>query len=112
MSVLLVAVGAALGAPLRYAAGHFLDRDHGGLPWGTILVNVAGSFLLGLCTGLALSGATYALLGTGFSGALTTLSAFAVQSHDRGRLVGSLNVGLTVLPAFLLCAAGFWLGQG
>ena len=44
MTVLLVALGAAVGAPLRYVAGHLLDVR---FPWGTVLVNVAGSFLLG-----------------------------------------------------------------
>ena len=45
MTWLLVALGAAVGAPLRYVAGHLLD---GRLPRGTILVNWVGSFLLGL----------------------------------------------------------------
>ena len=53
MTVLLVAAGAAVGAPLRYVAAHLLD---GRLHWGTILVNVVGSFLLGLFSGMALSG--------------------------------------------------------
>ena len=107
MTVLLVALGAAVGAPLRYVTAHLLD---GRLPWGTILVNVAGSFLLGLFSGLALGGATIALLGTGFCGGLTTYSAFAVQTHDHGRRAGSWNVLLTVVPALALCALGFWLG--
>ena len=108
MTFVYVALGAALGAPLRYVAGHLLDRRS--LPWGTIAVNVVGSFLLGIFSGLGLSGNTMALLGTGFCGALTTYSAFAVQSHDRGRVAGSWNVLLTVVPALALCALGFWLG--
>ena len=107
MTVLLVAVGAALGAPLRYLTGHLLDDR---LPWGTVLVNVVGSFLLGLFSGMALSGETLALLGTGFCGALTTYSAFAVQVHDLGPRKGAVTVALTVVPALLLCAAGFWVG--
>ena len=104
MTVLYVALGAALGAPLRYLAGHLLD---GRLPWGTILVNVGGSFLLGAFSGLALSENVVAFLGVGFCGALTTYSAFAVQTHDRGPLLGLVNVLLTVPVALAGCALGF-----
>jgi CrcB protein len=105
---LLVALGAAVGAPVRYVAGHLLD---GALPRGTILVNWVGSFLLGWFGGLGLSGDTSALLGVGFCGGLTTYSSFAVQSHDRGRRLGSLTVVLTLVPALLLCWLGFVLGS-
>lgn len=105
----LVALGGALGAPTRYVVAHFLD---GRLHWGTVLVNVVGSFLLGVFSGLALSGAALAFLGTGFCGALTTYSAFAVRVYDRGPRLGTVTVGLTVVPALLLCALGFWLGAG
>lgn len=106
MTVLLVAAGAAAGAMLRYVAGHVLG---GLLPWGVIAVNLTGSFLLGVFSGLALTGATMALLGTGFCGGLTTYSSFAVQAHDHGRRLGTATVLLTVPPALALCALGFWL---
>ena len=105
MTWLLVALGAAAGAPLRYVAGHLVD---GRLPRGTILVNWVGSFLLGLFGGLGLVGDLLALLGVGFCGALTTYSSFAVQTHDRGPRLGSLNVVVTLVPALLLCWLGFW----
>ena len=107
MTLLLVALGAALGAPTRYVVAHLLD---GRLHVGTILVNVTGSFLLGLFSGLALTGSAIAFLGTGFCGALTTYSAFAVQSHAQGWRLGAMNVALTVVPALVLCGLGFWLG--
>ena len=106
MTVLLVALGAAVGAPLRYLAGHHLD---GHLPWGTVLVNVVGSFLVGLFSGLALDGSASALLGVGFAGGLTTFSAFAVQAHDAGVRRGALTLLLTVPTALAACAAGFAL---
>ena len=109
MTLLLVALGAALGAPLRYLTAHLLDAR---LPWGTILVNVVGSFLLGWFGGLALAGDSLAFLGTGFCGGLTTYSAFAVQTQERGWRTGTWNVALTVVPALALCALGFWLGVG
>lgn len=107
MTWLLVALGAAVGAPLRYVAGHLLD---GRLPRGTILVNWAGALLLGWFSGLGLSGDTMALLGTGVCGGLTTYSSFVVQSHDRGKVLGTVTVVVTLVPALLLCALGFWVG--
>jgi CrcB protein len=100
----LVAVGAAVGAPLRYVAAEWLDAR---LPWGTIAVNWAGSLLLGWCSGRGLSPDPMALLGTGFCGGLTTFSAFAVHTHERGPRLGTANVLLTVVPALGLCWLGF-----
>lgn len=108
MTALLVALGAAVGAPLRFLAAHLLD---GRWPTGTFLVNAAGSFLLGLFSALALDGQALALLGTGFCGGLTTYSALAVQSHDRGPVLGTAYAVATVLVAVALCAAGFAVGQ-
>ena len=72
MTALLVALGAAVGAPTRFLVAQRLR----GLR-ATLLVNVAGSALLGL---LAHPGAsTYAFVGVGFCGALTTFSTFAVE---------------------------------
>jgi CrcB protein len=68
------------------------------LPWGTILVNRAGSLLLGWCSGIGLSGGAMALLGTGFCGGLTTYSWFAVHTHGLGPRRGALNVLLTRGP--------------
>jgi CrcB protein len=106
VTVLLVALGAAAGAALRYVAGHLLD---GRLPWGTLLVNAVGSFLLGAFTAAALSDSALALLGTGFCGGLTTYSAFAVQTHDRGPRLGGAYVVLTLTLCLGGCAAGFLL---
>lgn len=107
MFLLLVAVGAAAGSSLRYLLGHLLDRW---LPWGTLAANVSGSFLLGMFSGLGLAEPVLALAGVGFCGALTTYSAFAVQSHEHGLGRGSINVALTVVPALAGNALGFWLG--
>jgi CrcB protein len=107
MTPLLVAVGAAVGAVLRYLAGHYLDGE---LHRGTLLVNVVGSFLLGVFSGWALSGAWLALLGTGFCGGLTTYSAFAVQATEHGPRRGTAYALATVGAALLAAYAGFVLG--
>lgn len=108
MTVLLVALGAAVGAPLRYAVGHLLD---GGWPRGTLLVNWVGSLMLGWFSGFGLDGDALALLGTGLCGGLTTYSALAVQTHDHGPRTGTLYALGTIVPALALCALGFWVGQ-
>ena len=103
-----VAAGAALGAPLRFVLGRLLD---GRLPWGTVLVNVTGSFLLGVFSALSLSADGRAFLGVGFCGALTTYSAFAVQTHERKPRLALANVLLTVPPAIAACALGYALAR-
>ncbi len=104
MTALLVALGAAVGAPLRFALGEWLDED---FPVGTLVVNVVGSALLGLFSGLALTESTAALLGTGLCGGMTTYSAFAVQTHRVGTRYAVLTIGLSLGA----CALGFSVGQ-
>jgi CrcB protein len=103
---LLVALGAAVGAPLRYLAGHWLD---GRFPWGTLLANVIGSFLLGLFSALSLGDHAIALLGTGFCGGFTTYSAFAVKTHERGWAAGTAYAVATIGLSLGACALGFVL---
>lgn len=109
MTPLLVALGAALGAPARLWLGASLDSDR--FPVGTFLVNVAGSFLLGLLTALSLGEHVMALLGTGFCGGFTTYSSFAVQTYARGGRRGTTYAALTMVVALAACAIGFALGQ-
>ena len=112
MTPLLVAVGAAVGATLRFHVAHYLD---GRFPRGTLLVNGAGSLALGLLFGAGISGDGLALLGTGFCGGLTTYSAFAVQTRDQGRARGpgrgAAYAVLTIGLALGACALGFWVGR-
>ena len=104
---LLVALGAAVGAPLRLLVGHHLDRDlPRRLPLGTLTVNLVGSLVLGALVGAAVDGHAMALLGTGFCGGLTTYSAFAVQSVAAGRRRGAAYVVLTVAGCLLMATLG------
>ncbi|MFI9525944.1 fluoride efflux transporter CrcB [Micromonospora rosaria] len=81
MTVLLVAVGAAVGAPLRYLVDRAVQARHRGrFPVGTLTVNVTGSFLLGALVGVPVGPAVAALLGTGFCGALTTWSTCGYET--------------------------------
>ncbi|MER5768991.1 fluoride efflux transporter FluC [Streptomyces sp. NPDC001985] len=111
MTWFLVALGAAVGAPLRYLTDRAVQRRHGSLfPWGTLCVNAAGSLLLGVLAGAAVSSSAYALLGTGLSGALTTYSAF---SYETLRLAETGHRGLAaanVAVSVLVGVGALWLG--
>jgi CrcB protein len=109
VTALLVALGAAVGAPLRFLASTHLD---GRFHTGTLVANVAGSFLLGLFSALALSDHAAALLGVGFCGGLTTYSAFSVQTHDLGPRRGTAYAAGTIVASLGACALGFWAGAG
>lgn len=81
MTLLAIAIGAAIGAPLRYLADRAVQARHEStFPWGTFSVNIVGSLLLGLLAGLSLSDGVMHLLGTGLCGALTTYSTFGYET--------------------------------
>ena len=110
--VVLVAVGGACGAVLRWSVAPSPDAE--GVPWGTLGVNLLGSFLLGVMTVMlaeAILSREHALaLGTGVLGALTTMSTFAVEVV---RMVdgGDRLVAAGYLLATLVgCPLVAWLG--
>jgi fluoride exporter len=84
VSALLVVIGAAVGAPLRYVTDLVVQSVHDTIfPWGTFTVNVAGSLLLGAVGGAVAAGAPawlLTLIGTGLCGALTTFSTFGFET--------------------------------
>ena len=109
--VLAVALGGFLGAPLRF----HLDRllRHGRFPWGTLTANTVGCFLLGTIAG-RLEGTTYALLGIGFCGALTTFSTLGYETvrllQDDGDREAVLSVVANVGAGVSATWLGWWLG--
>ncbi|WP_228386990.1 fluoride efflux transporter CrcB [Ornithinicoccus halotolerans] len=115
VTVLLVAAGGATGALGRYLLDRWVRQRHDSpFPWGTLLVNVLGSLLLGLLLGLASRGAVppwaVLLAGTGLCGALTTVSTFA---YDTAALVADHRPALAtanVLGSATLCLAAAAVG--
>ena len=111
--LLWVALGAAVGAPVRYLVDRALNVGHT-IPWGTFAVNIAGSFLLGLLLGLPVSHTVSEVAGVGFCGALTTYSTFGfeVLRESRTRLSVGVTYALTSLAVGLAAAfAGVALGR-
>ncbi len=113
--VLLVALGAGLGAPARYLTDRIIQARHDSvLPWGTFAVNVAGSFVLGLLVGLPAGGAVLAGAGVGFCGALTTYSTFGYETlrlaRDGARLYAAANAALSVAAGVGAAWCGIALG--
>ena len=118
MTALLVALGAAVGAPLRYLADRAVQRRHDSVfPWGTFAVNVAGSFLLGVLVGgaTAVPRSLVALFGTGLCGALTTYSTFGYETvrllEDRARAFAVLNAVASVVAGLGAAFCGIALAQ-
>lgn len=105
---ILVALGAAVGAPARFWLSTRLDGH-----WhrGTFVANVLGSFLLGLLSALALSEHASAVLAAGFCGGFTTYSSFAVQTHELGWRRGAAYAGATIVIALGACALGWIIGS-
>ena len=117
MTLLLIALGAAVGAPLRYLTDRAVQTRHeSAFPWGTQTVNLIGSFLLGFLTGLPASHALSALLGTGFCGALTTYSTFSYETMALARsglrLHALANVVFSLLAGLGAAFLGVILGAG
>jgi len=114
MTLLMIALGAAVGAPARYLTDRAVQRRHERvMPWGTLSVNVIGSLILGALTGAgsAVSPAVVALLGTGFCGALTTYSTFSfetwrlLEEESYGSAVA--NVVVSVVAALAAVVVGY-----
>jgi len=116
-NLILVMLGGAAGAGLRYEVGRLTLRQLGyGFPWGTLSVNLAGGLLMGLLAG-ALTGIdmmsrpAWMLLGVGVLGGFTTFSAFSFDLFfmlQRGQSGTAAAYALvSVLGALLLFVAGW-----
>ena len=115
MTVLLVLLGGAIGAPARYVTDVVVQSRHRApFPWGTFTVNMAGSFVLGLVAAAAPSTWVATLLGTGFCGALTTYSTFSFETvrlvEEGKQRVAATYVVLSLLLGLLSVSLGWWVG--
>ncbi len=108
------ALGGALGSLARYIGSLATGPISEVLPWGTILINIAGSFVIGLAAGAGarLPDPWRVFVMVGFCGGFTTFSAFSLQTFDLLREGALGRAGMNVATSVLLCllgtALGFW----
>jgi CrcB protein len=111
MRLALFLVGAFVGAPTRYVIDRYF-RAYMNFPLGILIVNVAGSFLLGLVLD-SQTNIAFALMG--FCGALTTWSAFALDLYDAGEKKNYRSLALNLLSNYglgvLAASIGLWVAS-
>ncbi len=117
MTVLMIALGAMVGAPARYLTDRAVQSRHQTVfPWGTLSVNIVASMILGVLVGAAaqVSPAISALIGTGFCGALSTYSTFSYEvmrlSGQGARFQALLSVAVSLVAGIGAAALGWSVG--
>jgi len=123
--ILLTFIGCALGGVFRYLGTLLIARFFGdGFPWGTLVVNAAGSFLLGLLLGSGFvakelwlySNGPYAFTSLAFCGGLTTFSTFSLQTFSLISKQALVKAFANIQGSVLLCVfcvlSGYALGEG
>jgi len=120
--ILLVMAGGSVGALSRYGVSLLAVNLFGNrFPWGTLIVNLVGCFLIGLAFGLAERGSAIMnpsmrlFFVTGYLGALTTFSTFGIETagavQQGNTLVALSNVVVNNLAGIALVFLGVWLAR-
>jgi CrcB protein len=112
--VVAVAIGliGGVGALARFALdGAVASRLPGAFPYGTFVVNVLGSFVLGLLVGAALSPDALRLAGTGLLGSFTTFSTWMLETHRLGEDGQPRPAVANVLISLLAGLVSVWVGR-
>ena len=110
---LWVALGGALGSVGRFwLNGLVTGRTGDGFPWGTLLINVLGSFAIGIfaATVPATQDTARKFLMAGICGGFTTFSAFSLQTLELAQRGEWLRAGGNILGSVALCLIAVWLG--
>jgi CrcB protein len=116
---LWIALGGALGSMARFWLAAFVAQSLGPqFPWGTILINILGSFIIGFFATfsgpsgrLVASFNTRAFVMVGICGGFTTFSAFSLQTLDLARESRWLQAGGNVVLSVVLCLLAVWAGH-
>ncbi|HOX84232.1 MAG TPA: fluoride efflux transporter CrcB [Chryseolinea sp.] len=121
MKLLAIGLGGFIGSILRYVVGKSVDEKFDStFPWGTLTVNIVGSFIIGFIYALALRklGVTEnwrLFLGVGLCGGFTTFSAFAWENVSllEQKLIGTslLYISMSVILGLLAIIGGAWLSR-
>ncbi len=119
MAYVYVALGSALGGMARYGVGLLVARLLGsGFPWGTILINVVGSFIISFFGTLTLPGGPFpAAMGlrlfvmVGICGGFTTFSSFSLQTLELAREDAWAAAFANIVLSLVLCLAAVAAGH-
>lgn len=114
--LLIVFLGGGTGSVARFLLSKWLNSPSTGLPYGTFLANILGSFLIGIILGYfyktnTISQNTMLLLATGFCGGFTTFSTFAYESHILLKNNDFLSFGLYAAASIIVGFAAVFLGM-
>lgn len=117
IAYLWIALGGAIGSVARFASTEWVQaRWPSAFPWGTLLVNVLGSLIIGMLAALSESGRWQLplvyrqFLMIGVLGGYTTFSSFSLQTLMLMRNGAALTAGLNVLASVGLCLLAAWCG--
>ena len=119
LSYLWIAIGSALGGMSRYwISGLVAQRFGETFPWGTIVVNVTGSFIIGFFATLTgpdgrflVSTSARQFVMVGICGGYTTFSSFSLQTLNQARDGDWLGAGANIVLSVILCLLAVWLGH-
>ncbi|WP_163651910.1 fluoride efflux transporter CrcB [Listeria sp. PSOL-1] len=116
IQLLIVGIGAAVGGMIRYGFSNWLkNKWHTQFPWATFIINLSGSFLLGLLISSNLSPAWQLLFGTGLLGGYTTFSTFKIENIElllkKEYQIFFSYTGLSYLFGLLFAAFGVIVGN-
>lgn len=115
---LIVMAGGALGTFARYAVSVLAMPISRGLPWGTIIINITGSLVIGFFSALTLANGRFPVSDTmrlfvivGFCGGYTTFSSFSLQTLDLLRSGAVVRACINVAASVVLCIAAVAVGH-
>jgi len=119
MDYILVGLGGALGSVARYWCSGLVARLFGEtFPWGTLIVNVLGSFIIGLVAALSAVEGRFLIpanarifIMLGICGGYTTFSSFSLQTLNLMRDGEWVSSGANVMSSVALCMVAVWIGH-
>ncbi len=119
LSTLWIGLGGAIGSILRFVVAGAIDRlSPDPFPFGTVLVNITGCFVIGFFAALTVPAGRYALpldirqfFMVGVCGGYTTFSSFSLQTLALADIGDALRAGLNVVVSVLLCLVAVWVGS-
>jgi len=117
MLYLWLGLGGALGTVARYWINGLVSRHFPSFPMGTLVINITGSFLIGLFAAMTAPDGRWLVSPTfraffiaGLCGGYTTFSSFSLQTLDLARAGEWLYAGANVVASVVLCLVAVWLG--